>query len=109
MICNEPQQSGRVLDFSAVNSRVLPLNPQPEVRDEAALKQVAQEFEAVFLSEMLKYSGLNATPEGFGGGAGEDAYSGLLTQEYARAIVEKGGIGVAEQVFEILKQRNSEQ
>ena len=45
-------------------------------------------------------------PDAFGGGAGEDAFSSLLTQEYGRLLAERGGIGLAEQVFELLKQRS---
>ena len=56
---------------------------------------------------MLKYTGLNATSDTFGGGAGEEAFASLLTDEYARLLAERGGIGLAEQVFELLKQRTT--
>lgn len=71
----------------------------------AAARKASQAFEAAFLGEMLKYTGLNAEPDGFGGGAGEAAFSSLLTDQYARLLAERGGIGLAEQIFEILKQR----
>ena len=72
---------------------------------EAPARKASQAFEATFLSEMLKYTGLNAMPDGFGGGAGEEAFSSLLTDQYARLLAERGGIGLAERVFDILKQR----
>lgn len=65
----------------------------------------AQAFETAFLAEMLKHSGLNEMPATFGGGAGEEAFASFLTQEYAELMSEQGGIGIAEQVFETLKQR----
>lgn len=68
-------------------------------------RDAAKAFEAAFLGEMLKYTGINAMPDAFGGGAGEEAFGSFLTQEYARLIAERGGIGIAEQVFETLKQR----
>jgi Rod binding domain-containing protein len=74
---------------------------------EAAARKAAQAFEAAFLAEMLKYTGLNANSASFGGGAGEEAFASLLTDEYARLIAERGGIGLAEQVFEALKQRTN--
>ena len=40
-----------------------------------------------------------------GGGPGEEAFSGFLTTEYARLMAERGGIGLAEQIFETLKQK----
>lgn len=75
--------------------------------DEPALRAAAQKFEAAFLAEMLKHGGINAVPDGFGGGAGEDAFAGFLTQEYARLLVERGGLGLAEQIFEAIKARNA--
>ncbi len=83
------------------------LQPRAETAArETAAHEAAQAFEAAFLAEMLKHSGLNAMPDGFGGGAGEDAFSGFLTREYARLLAEGGGFGLAEQVFEAIKARN---
>lgn len=80
----------------------------PQTADEEAMRKASVEFEAVFLSEMLKYTGINKTSEEVGGGAGEDAFSGLLTQEYARVLAENGGIGLAEHIFESLKERTAQ-
>ncbi len=80
-------------------------NPATPDRFELAARKAAKAFEASYLAEMLKYSGLNAMPESFGGGAGEEAFSSFLTEEYARLLSERGGIGIAEQVFNVLKQR----
>ena len=74
-------------------------------RTEVEARKAAAAFEAAYLAEMLKYSGLNAMPDSFGGGAGEAAFGSLLTDEYARLLAGRGGIGIAEQVFEALKQR----
>jgi Rod binding domain-containing protein len=77
-------------------------------RSDADLHAVAESFEATFLAEMLQYTGLNAMPSGFGGGPGEEAFSSLLTEQYAKLLAERGGIGLAERVFDILKQRTSD-
>ncbi len=81
--------------------------PAADTQADAAMRKAAQSFEASFLGEMLKYTGLNEMPSGFGGGAGEEAFGSFLTEEYARLLTEHGGIGIAERVFEILKQRAS--
>jgi peptidoglycan hydrolase FlgJ len=73
-----------------------PARPDPEAR---RAMDTARAFEAAFLAEMLKHSGINAMPTGFGGGAGEDAFSSFLTGEYARLMSERGGIGLAERIF----------
>ena len=85
----------------APGARPAPTRPPAD----AAAREAAEAFEAAFLAEMLKMSSLNTMPEGFGGGAGEEAFASLLTDEYARLLGERGGIGLAEQVFELLKQR----
>lgn len=60
---------------------------------------VAQEFEAIFLSEMLEpmFSGIE-TKAPFGGGHGEEVFRGLLIQEYGNAIAAGGGLGIADAV-----------
>jgi len=65
----------------------------------------ARELEATFLSEMLKSTGLGKTPDAFGGGAGEDQFASFLRLEQARAMVDAGGIGLAESLFEAMKAR----
>jgi peptidoglycan hydrolase FlgJ len=90
--------------LSAANPAATPAGPAPSRAEQMAHK-AATDFEASFLAEMLRYGGLNAMPDGFGGGAGEEAFASLLTDEYARLLAERGGIGLAEQVFEAIKQR----
>lgn len=76
-------------------------------QDEEAKRAVAERFEAAFLSEMLKYSGVNKTSEGFGGGPGEDAFASFLTNAYADKLAAQGGIGLAEQIFRALQAKGS--
>ncbi len=64
----------------------------------------AEELEATFLAEMLAHtglgeSGLGEMEGGFGGGAGEAQFASFLRQEQARLMVEGGGIGLAEMIF----------
>ena len=74
-------------------------------RDEAALRRVAQELEASFLSEMLKQAGFGESRATLGGGAGEEQFASLLRGEHARALAARGGIGLAEQLFAALVAR----
>lgn len=71
---------------------------------DAEIRATAEAFEATYLAEMLKNTGLNETPAGFGGGAGEDGFASFLTEEYSRLISARGGIGLAERIFDVLKQ-----
>ncbi|TYO89230.1 rod-binding protein [Oceanicella actignis] len=83
-----------------------PPMPATDSRD-ARLREVAQELEATFLAQMLTYAGLGKPLETMGGGAGEEAFSSLLTQEQARLLARRGGIGLAESLFESLKRKEA--
>ncbi len=83
-----------------------PLLPKPVAGASVAeLRKVSKEFEAVFVSQMLQpmFANLGAEKP-FGGGAGEAMWRSLQVEEYGKAIVKSGGIGVADAVFrEMLK------
>lgn len=68
-------------------------------------KEVAVALEASFLAEMLKYAGHGESRSSFGGGAGEDAFAGLLVREQAKLISENGGIGLSEQIINSMMRR----
>ena len=73
--------------------------------EEAALWDVAQKLEASFLSEMLKAAGFGKARDAMGGGAGEDQFSSFLRDAQAQEMVKAGGIGLAESLFEALKEK----
>ncbi|VDC20356.1 rod-binding protein [Pseudogemmobacter humi] len=73
--------------------------PLPATAGDKALMQKARDLEAAFLAEMLGHGGLGAAPESFGGGIGEDQFGSFLRAEQAKLMVERGGIGLAEQLF----------
>ncbi|MBY5933612.1 rod-binding protein [Tateyamaria omphalii] len=87
-----------------------PIQPQaiqkPNVSD-VSLRLAAQKLEATFLAEMLKSAGFGETRENFGGGSGEDQFSSFLVQAQAEKMVEAGGIGLAEALFDSLKERSN--
>lgn len=85
-----------------------PVSAKASTRD-AALRDAAEKMEAGFLAEMLKASGLGKTSSEFGGGAGEDQFSSFLIQEQAMQMVKAGGIGLAEALFESLKDKTNGQ
>lgn len=70
---------------------------------EKALHEAARSLEAGFLSEMLKSAGLGKSRESFGGGAGEDQFGSFLRQAQAEEMVKTGGIGLAESLYQALK------
>ncbi|MDJ0627383.1 MAG: rod-binding protein [Rhodobacter sp.] len=81
------------------------INPAAAPDREVQLREAAQALEATFLAEMLKSAGLGETRGGFGGGPGEDQFASFLRQAQAEEMVKAGGIGLAERLFEALKER----
>jgi len=75
---------------------------------EASLRKAARDFEAAFLAEMLRHSGLGRMPDSFNGGAGESAFAGTLVEAYAKRIAADGGLGLAEQIYRSLAARGAE-
>lgn len=78
------------------------VNSAPNAHD-APLREAATELEAAFLAEMLKSAGFGKSRESMGGGAGEDQYASLLVRAQAEQIAKTGGIGLAESLFNALK------
>ncbi len=78
-----------------------PARPAPGA-DKAALRKAAVEFETMFLAEALSAAGLGRPPEGFDGGVGEQAFASMLVREQARLLAERGGIGLAERIYQSL-------
>jgi peptidoglycan hydrolase FlgJ len=64
-----------------------------------AMKKAAQEFEAVFLNQMLApmFEGLSTDGLG-GGGVGEEMFRPMLIDTYAKSIARAGGMGVADSI-----------
>ncbi len=68
----------------------------------ALLMEKAQQLEAAFLAEMLTYVGVKPSEGSFSGGQGEEQYTSFLRDAQAKAIVDHGGIGLAENLFKSL-------
>ena len=85
-----------------ISGGILPaIDPSKAARAQE-LRDVAKAFEASFLAEMLKASGLGKTRSEFGGGAGEDAFASMMVDKQAALMVERGGIGLSESIFQSL-------
>ncbi len=71
--------------------------------DLAAVRKAAQNFEAVFLSQMFgqMFKGIG-TDSVFGGGEAEDMFRPMLIDEYGKLVAKRGGVGIADAVMRSL-------
>ena len=76
-----------------------------QTQQNSKLRDAANSLEASFLAEMLKAAGLSKTRDTFGGGAGEEHFASFLAEAHAKTLVESGGIGLAESIFNALKEK----
>lgn len=87
----------------ALSGAPLPMSTAPQAPQQsaeaAALRRVAEEFESVFLTEMLgpMFDGLDTEGLG-GGGMGEQIFRPMLIERYAESIARSGGVGIADSV-----------
>ncbi len=92
--------ASRDIDTSLLNvqRQALEFNRDGNASNEA-VKQAAQEFEAVFLGQMLRhmYEGIEVD-EVFGGGYAEEVFRDLMLDEYGKTLAKAGGVGVADSV-----------
>ena len=63
------------------------------------LEETAKDFEAVFITEMMKpmFEGIK-TDGTFGGGKGEEVFRGFMLQEYGKKMADTGTFGIADHV-----------
>lgn len=80
--------------------------PIPPAR-EAVMRARARELEGAFLAEMLGHAGLGESSGDFSGGNGAAQFASFLRQEQAQAVVAKGGIGLAETLFQAMARAES--
>jgi Rod binding domain-containing protein len=68
-------------------------------------REVARQFEEVFLSQLFDQMSMGLKTDGvFGGGPGEGIYRSFLNNAIAQEVSRSGGLGIADAVYrEILK------
>ncbi len=89
---------------ASVQAQANPLAPNtpggataPRTAEQA--REVGEEFESFFLSQMLAhmFEGTGDDPL-FGGGHGETVYRSMMVQEYGTVLSRNGGVGIADAV-----------
>ena len=90
---------------SPLSASVRP-DPRPMSTRDGQIWAAARSLEASFLALMLEDAGVGAVPSAFGGGPGEAHFASFLREAQARGMVEAGGIGLAESLFDAMKGRS---
>jgi Rod binding domain-containing protein len=85
--------------LSVASTVATALGTASELLSPDRIKAVSQEFESVFLSNMLEEMFAGVEEDGpFDSGPGSSAWRSFRTEEFARSIAAAGGVGLAEHV-----------
>lgn len=81
-------------------STIPPLKADTSTPGYEKLRQQAVDLEGVFLNTLMKemFSSIDTNEENFGGGFAEETWRGMQAEQFATALAEKGGIGLADQL-----------
>jgi len=74
------------------------------------MKKAAQDFEAMFVSQMMNtmFEGIDVDPL-FGGGHGEEMFRSMLVNEYSQQIAHGPGLGISDQIQKAMIEMQSKQ
>lgn len=94
-----PQTNTAMMQLSQMDATRVTDNAKA-VRNLEKIDELSREFEAVFMTEMMKPMFEGISTDGlFGGGKGEEIFRGILLQEYGKDFATRGnGIGLASHV-----------
>ncbi len=70
-------------------------------------KKVAKDFESLFVSQMMEhmFSGDSLGESLFGSAESDEIYQSMMVDQYAKKIVDSGGIGIASYIERALADR----
>ena len=96
-------ENARSSSLESASRRIAHFAKQGGADKDAKIREAANEFEAVFISQMLShmFEGVGDDNE-FDGGHAEEIYESMLVDEYGKIMVKAGGIGVADHVVKQL-------
>lgn len=87
-------------DTALMQSRSINTKMNAAHQTDRQMRQAAEDFEAVFLGQMMQpmFAGTEAEAP-FGGGQAEKMWKSMQIDEYGKALARNGGIGLADAVY----------
>lgn len=77
------------------------LKADPTAPGYERMRKQSVELEGVFLNTLMKemFSSIDTSESSFGGGFAEETWRGMQAEQFATALADKGGIGLADQLM----------
>ena len=89
---------------NGLNDQILSSNA-PTPSNKLTLEEVAQEFESLFVNQMLKSARSAKLSEGLLDSEAYETYQGLLDQEYSKTLAKNHNFGIAEGLIRQFEKR----
>jgi Rod binding domain-containing protein len=86
-------------DFTAITAPIAApaLIPPVKAAADPKLRAAAEDFEAMFITQMLEHMESGRGPDAtFGGGNAEKTWHSVLNTEYGKSVAKRNGIGLAD-------------
>jgi flagellar protein FlgJ len=100
MVTFDPSINGLAVDPKALDA----LKRRAQGDEEGALRAAARQFEVLLLDLVMKSMRANAPGETELDSEGTRLFTGMLDQEFTRAIAQRGGLGLADLMVKQLSQ-----
>jgi flagellar protein FlgJ len=98
-IMNQPYLPGKRLPRIPVQGSGAAVG-KGKIDKSSKLYKVSQEFEAIFIKQMLNVMRKSVDKTGLlDGGMAEEIFEDLLYDEYAKKMAESGGFGISEMIY----------
>ena len=96
----------KILNISKYNfEKTLDQNLKLQTNDNKLdeLKKVANQFESIFVNQVLKQARQGKIAEGILNSEAEETFNSLIDQEYSKVLSEKSNFGIAEALYDQFK------
>ena len=67
------------------------------------LKEISNQFESIFVNQVLKQARKGKVAEGILNSEAEETFNSLIDQEYSKVLSEKSNFGIAEALYDQFK------
>lgn len=105
---NEIAENGLNPSVQNISDRLRSLRTGPQAgkgQDEAKLRKVCQDFEAVFIGQIWKQMRSSVPKDGMLHSKEEESYLSMFDQELSVKMAQSGGIGLSDMLYSSLSER----
>ena len=88
---------------TAIDTQTSMMLGQHNSKSKEDLKQVAEQFEAIFVDMFLKEARKGELAESLFSNQASETFQSMLDQEYSKLMAQKTGLGIAEALYKQFK------